>query len=189
MRSKCWRKNTWSGVLGPMTSSLIWESCDMRIMWPKKSRKWWKMMLGYFDYTALREKKQQEVKKGSLSFQVFLPNFLLFTEKIYAQIEKKSMLSRSVNVSVTIQASRPTIVSPSLWPIKVHGNNQENIPPQSVRNKAKLGHLLTHPHFIQISAKKQRNYCLLWAHGWVLSKQSENEREIIWSTCLFYRWE
>lgn len=152
MRSKCWRKNTWSGVL-----SRLWPRdilSNLRTMWyedhvaKKKPPKWWKMMLGYFDYTALRGKKQQEVKKGSLSFQgFFLPNFLLFTEKIYTQIEKKSMLSRSVNVSGMMQASRPTIVSPSLWPVKVHGNNQENIPPQSVRSKVKLGHLLTHPHF------------------------------------------
>lgn len=125
-------------------------------------------MLGYFDYTALRGKKQQEVKKGSLSFQVFFPNFLLFTEKIYAQIEKKSMLSRSVNVSVTMQASRPTIVSPSLWPIKVHGNNRENIPPQSVRSKAKLGHLLTHPHFKSAQRSKEIiAYCEHTVGCWV----------------------
>lgn len=45
----------------------------------------------------------------------------------------------------------------------------------SLPSRAKLGHLLTHPHFK--SEQKQRNDSLLWAQGWALGKQPENESE------------
>lgn len=144
--------------------------------------------VGTFWLHSPRKKSSRKLRRAHYHFKIFLSNFLLLTEKIYATDREEMHAVKichcfSDNASIQPHYCVPlTITNKS-----VHGNNQEDIPPQSVRSKAKLGHLLTHPHFK--SEQKQRNDCLLWAQGWELSKQSENKCRVIWSTCLFYRWE